>query len=288
MKNHRKSPRVSRRSSRQTKSSERQAMASSAARAAAGKSSFEELKVAVGKKDLEALGRLQEHWEDICQYVETLDEEEVDQIEKDLGDNKSILTLWLSTPPTLGSTGRSDSRSPEHTTREMEQEVYVVNALWESWRGRDTMPELRRAFSGLNAEFCDGWLTCAHNWFMHRPSEIEQRTAPLQVRMDILAGYGALVDRLFLRNDQDLMKAISVLGHRVPLVLQCPDGLQVTLDNIGEAIMFRSGIEADDARWLAGAISFSLPAHPNTLLSAFVELEYSSCVLKSHWRNFRG
>jgi hypothetical protein len=165
------------------------------------------------------------------------------------------------------------------------QQLAVVDQLWLSWASGAILQELEQALDMLpKFVHAQAWLGHAKSWF--GSTIVGQEAKDQQVRLDVVAGYGAFIDQLLLEARPPSPRArIAVLGFAEPPELEVSARLRVPLTALAEAIRFRSGVKRERAMRFAYAISLSLPAHSDVLPTIAVEMDNAHCWLTSNWRD---
>jgi hypothetical protein len=241
-----------------------------------GAMQFATLVEALKAGDKETAHALRKHWELIVEYVQEHDEE--------TGlppDKQAALILWLSTPPDRAPT----QGPPSFVRQEREGRVAAADQLWHSWAADgQILRELDTVLSGAAYGRRQEWLENARLCFERGRMEglVTGRAAETQTRLDVLAGYGAALERLLLDERTDFAKArVEVFGCAKPPTLAIPERRAISTEELGKAIASRSRVAPRDAEHLARAISLSLPAHGDVLPTFTAEVGRSRCTLLS-------
>ena len=110
---------------------------------------------------------------------------------------------------------------------------------------------------------------------MPNPAGAEEWDACLRA----VLGYSVLTTQRLLaqRDRHHAWLQFDCRGEK--LVLFGPDELQLSSEDLAEAISFSSGINGSAAQWLADALSLSLPAHREVLPDIAVTLDRDACRL---------
>jgi hypothetical protein len=257
----------------------------------AGRIKFDELLQALREGNERRVDDLSTDWRAIFDFLT----EHPDAADgANLSENtRTALILWLSTAPSPDPIRWADLTDvPSFVLGEREQQVALVNQLWNAWLSNTIEGALKCAFSQAEFKYGAPWCQKTHLLVDHARSvlnrpEFEDEDA----RLDVVAGYGAFVDEVLLKFGAPLNEAtIEVRAHELHCPLVLPDSTKIPCEGVGRAIAFRYGaldekIRIDEATHpfalLASVISLSLPAHQEVLPLVSVRLDNQSCRLFS-------
>ncbi|TSD08176.1 MAG: hypothetical protein Greene07144_358 [Parcubacteria group bacterium Greene0714_4] len=211
-------------------------------------------------------------------YLPTLSDKECVRVENMLGERAGTFKIFLASQPPDEPNDNPDI--PEWLIKERQKNEQRLDALWSSWKSGLILEELSRVFARENMGKFDteSWLRNAQKFF----TSFEH----VDVKVDIVAGYGSTIDRLLLDTKDFQNTYVLVRGDLEEPTIQGPEIREHNIFFIAKGIQWRSGINSELSILFAQAISLSLPAH-NTILDSRLDviLDERGCVLVSNWKN---
>jgi RNA polymerase sigma factor (sigma-70 family) len=255
-----------------------------------GRVKYEQLVRAVNAGNAAELEALRADWQEITQFVREHPQEADRALLPD--ERRPVLILWLSTPPSPEPIPWADlTGEPSFVLDERRERLALVGQLWNAWLDNGIRGSLERVLAEARFERRHDWCRNVDALVDRAHSVLAGRAfADEDVRLDVVAGYGAAVDQVLLQRGGARTEAsLDVLGFESPPALLLPDRTRVSCEALGRAIAFRCGrlgdgrepAAADSFGLLAAMVSLSLPAHPDVLPLVDVRLNSRHCQLVS-------